>query len=73
MTEAPTASSARSVRPRSAEMSSRMGDALPSKKRGSEEVGPLEDPRLKPGDVSLMGTREMAVILMSLAVAPANV
>ena len=50
MTEALAASSARRVRPRSAEMSRRMEDVLPSRKRGSEEVGPPEDPRLKPAD-----------------------
>ena len=73
MTGAPAASGAWSVRPRSADTSSRMGDVLPSRKRGSEEVRPPEDPRLKPADGSQMGISEMAVILMSLGVAPANV
>ena len=72
MTEALAASSARSVRPRSAEMSSRMEDVLLSRKRGSEEVGPPEDQgssQLRPQ----MGSSEMAVIFISLDVAPANV
>ena len=63
-------SSARNVRPRTAE-SSRMEDVVPSRKRGSEEVGP-PDPSLTPADESQMGISEMAVILMSLVVALAN-
>ena len=35
-------------------------------------MGPLDDPNLTPADESLMGISEMAVILMSLGVAPAN-
>ena len=69
--EAPVASSARNVRPRTAE-SGRMDDVVPSRKRGSEEVGLLDDPNLTPADESQMGTSEMAVTLMLLGVAPAN-
>ena len=47
-------------------------DVVPSRKRGSEEVGPPDDPNLTPADDSQMGIREMAVILMSLGVAQAN-
>ena len=49
-----------------------MEDVLSSRKRGSEEVGLAEDPRLIPAD-ELVGIREMAEIFMSLGVAPANV
>ena len=70
-TEAPLASSAWSVRPRSAEMSVRMEDVLSSRKRGSEEVGLAEDPRHMPADES-MGISEVADIFMSLGVALAN-
>ena len=68
ITEAPAASSAGSVRPPSAEMSSRMRmkDILPSRKRGSKEVGLPEDPSLKPPEGSQMGTR------CDVGVAPAN-
>ena len=69
--EAPVASSARNVRPRTAE-SGRMEDAVSSRKQGSEEVGPPDDPNLTPADESQMGISEMAVVLMSLGVAPAN-
>ena len=69
--EATVASSARNVRPRTAE-SGRMEDVVPSRKRGSEEMGPPDDPNLTPADESQMGIIEMAVILMSLGVAPAN-
>ena len=69
--EAPVASSARNVRPRTAE-SGRMEDVVPSRKRGSEDVGPPDDPNLTPADESQMGISEMAVILLSLGVAPAN-
>ena len=69
MTEAPAASSGRNARPRMAE-SSRMEDVVPSRKRGSEELGPPDDPRLMPADESQMGISEMAVFLMSLGVAP---
>ena len=48
-----------------------MEDMLPSRKRGSEEMGPPDDPNLTSADES-MGISEMAVILMSLGVAPAN-
>ena len=68
MRQALAASSARNVRPRTAETSSRMEEVLPSRKRGSEEVGLLDDPRLTPADESQMGISEMAVILMSLSV-----
>ena len=47
-----------------------MEDVVPSRKRGSEEVGLLDDPNLTPADESQMGISEMAVILMSLGVAP---
>ena len=47
-TEALAASSARSVRPRSAETSSRTENVSLSRKRGSEEAGPPDDPRLAP-------------------------
>ena len=40
-----------------------MEDVLPSRKRGSEEVGPRDDPSLSPADESQMG---------ELGVAPAN-
>ena len=43
------ASSARNVRPRTAE-SGRTEDVVPSGKRGSEEVGLLHDPNLTPAD-----------------------
>ena len=69
--EAFVASSARNFRPRTAE-SGRMEDVVPSRKRGFEEVGPPDDPNLTPADESQMGIREMAVIFMSLGVAPAN-
>ena len=46
MTEAPAASSARSVRPRSAETSSRTEGVLPSRNRGSEEVGPADESQI---------------------------
>ena len=36
-------------------------------------MGPPDDPRLSPADGSQMGISEMAVILVSLGVAPANV
>ena len=49
-----------------------MEDVVPSRKRGSEEVGLPDDPNLTPADESPMGISEMAVILMSLGVAPAN-
>ena len=49
-----------------------MEDVVPSRKRGSEEVGLPDDPNLTPADESQMGISEMAVILMSLGVAPAN-
>ena len=65
------ASSARYVRPRTAE-SGRMEDVVPSRRRGSEEVGLLDDPNLTPADESQMGISEMAVIFMSPGVAPAN-
>ena len=65
MTGAPAASSARNVRPRTAETSSRMEDVVPSRTRGSEVVGRLEDPRLTPADESQMGIREMAVKFQS--------
>ena len=63
--------SARNVRPRTAE-SARMEDVVPSRKRGSEWMGPPDDPNLTPADESQMGISEMAVILMSLGAAPAN-
>ena len=69
--EASVASSARNVRPRTAE-SGRMEDVVPSRKRGSEEMGSPDDPNLTPADESQMGISEMAVVLMSLGVAPAN-
>ena len=69
LTEAPAARSARNVRPRTAETSSRMEDVLPSRKRGSEEVA---RPRLTPADTPQMGISEMAVILTSLGMAPVN-
>ena len=47
-------------------------NVVPSRKRGSEEVGPPDDPNLTPAHESQMGISEMAVILMSLGVAPAN-
>ena len=70
--EASVASSARNVRPRTAD-SGQMEDVVPSRKGGSEEVGLPDDPNLTPVDESQMGISEMAVILMSLGVAPANV
>ena len=70
--EAPVASSARNVIPRTTERA-RMKDVVPSRMRGSEEVGPPDDPNLTPADASQVGISEMAVILMSLGVAPANV
>ena len=70
MNQAPAASSARNVRPRTAD-SGRTEDVVPSGKRGSEEVGLPDDPNLTPADESQMGISEMAVILMSLGVAPA--
>ena len=76
--EASGASGARNVKPRvgasqedSTGVSSRMEDVLPSRKRGSEEMRPSDDPNLTPADES-MGIREMAVILLSLGMAPAN-
>ena len=69
--EAPVASSARNVRPRTAECG-RMEDVVPWRKRGSEEMGPPDDPNLTQADESQMGISELAVILMSLGVAPAN-
>ena len=78
MRQAPPASSARNVKPRvdvtwedSTGVSSRMEDVLRSRKRGSEEMGPPDDRSLTPND-ELVGISEMAVILMSLGVAPAN-
>ena len=59
--EAPFASSARNVRPRKAD-SGRMEDVVPSRKRGSEEMGPPDDPNLTPADESQMGISEMVVI-----------
>ena len=57
MNQAPAASSARDVKPRveaSREdltgVSSRMEDVVPSRKRGSEEMGPPDDPNLTPAD-----------------------
>ena len=44
---------------------------LPSRKRGSEEMNPSDDPNPTLADES-MGISEMAVILMSLGMAPAN-
>ena len=41
------------------------------RKRGSEEMGPPDDPSLTQND-ELVGLSEMAVIFMSLGVAPAN-
>ena len=41
------------------------------RKRGLEEMGPPDDPSLTPND-ELVGISEMAVVLMSLGVAPAN-
>ena len=72
MTETLAASSAGRVRPRSAEMSSRMEDDLPWRKRGSVERGACEDPMLEPADGSEMGISAMAVILKSLGVASAS-
>ena len=69
--EAPVASRARNVRPRTAD-SGRMEDVVPSRKRGSDEVGLPDDPNLTPANESQMGISEMAVILMSLGVALAN-
>ena len=43
-----------------------MEDVLPSRKQGSEEMGPPDDPR------QLVPISEMAVILISVGVAPAN-
>ena len=60
--EASVASSARNVRPRTAE-SGRMEDVAPSRRRGLEEMGSLDDPNLTPADESQMGISEMAVIL----------
>ena len=68
MRQALAASRARNVRPRTAE-SSRMEDVVPSRRRGSEEVGPPDDPSLTLADESQMGISEMAEILMSLGVA----
>ena len=65
MTGAPAASSARNVRPRTAETSSRMENVVPSRTRGSEVVGRLEDPRLTPADELQMGISEMAVKFQS--------
>ena len=50
-------------------VSSRMGDELPSRKGGPE--GPPDDPNLTPANES-MGISEMAVVPMSLGVAPAT-
>ena len=69
--EASVAGSARNVRARTAE-SGRMEDVVPSRKRGSEEMCPPDDPNLTPADDSQMGISEMAVVLMSLGVAPAS-
>ena len=63
-------SSARNVRPRTAE-SGRTEDVVSSRKRGSEEVGQLHNPNLTPADERQRRIREMAVILMSLGVTPA--
>ena len=49
MNQVSAASSARNVRPRTAE-SGRMEDVGPSRKRGSEEMGPPDDPNLTPAD-----------------------
>ena len=59
MNQAPVASNARNVRPRTAE-SGWMEDVVPSRKRGLEEMGPPDDPNLTPADESQMGTSEMA-------------
>ena len=56
----------------SAEVSSRSEGVLPSRKRGSEERGALEDPRLERTDGSEMCISVMTVILKSLGVAPAS-
>ena len=69
--QALAASSASNVRPRTAERS-RMEDVVPSRKRGSEGVGPPDDLGLTPADESQMDIGEMAVILVSLEVARAN-
>ena len=69
--EALAASSARNVRPRIAE-SSRMDDVFTVETARIREVGPSGDPMRTPADKSQMGISEMAVILMSLGVAPAN-
>ena len=71
MSQALAASSARNVRPRTAE-SGRVEDLVPSRKRGSEEVGLPDDPNLTPADESQVGIGEVAVIFMSLGVAMAN-
>ena len=52
--------------------SGRVEDVVPSRMRGSEEVGPPDDPNPTPADESQMDISEMAVILMSLGVAPAS-
>ena len=67
--EASVAGSARDVRPRTAE-SGRMEDVVPSRKRGSEGMGPPDDPNLTPADASQIGIS--AVILKSLGVAPSE-
>ena len=69
--EASVASSARNVRPRTAE-SGRMEDVVPSRKRRPEEVSSPDDPNLTLADESQMGISEMAVILMLLGVVLAN-
>ena len=53
--EATVASSARNVRPRTAE-SGRTEDVVPSRKQGSEEMGPPDDPNLTPADESQMAS-----------------
>ena len=76
--EASGASGARNVKLRvgasqedSTGVSSRMEDVLLSRKKGSEEMRPSDDPNLTPADES-MGICEMVVILLSLGMAPAN-
>ena len=77
--EASAASNARNVKSRvevsredSIGVSSRTEDLVPSRKRGSEEVGPPDDPSLTEADESLMVISEKAVALVSLGVAPSN-
>ena len=70
MRQAPAASSARNVKPRvevsledSTRVSSRLQDGSPSRKRGSEEVGPKTQ-GFKPADGS-MGISEMAAVALA--------